>query len=699
MGQSTSELVQGLRTDSGSFPRLERPTGRAVSPLLQLVQLGRNADARQPESLVDGLISRGVLRQLLKSLQLRSAECFRHSQRVAQLAVSLAEHLGWEGRRLRALEIAGLLHDIGKIGVPDHILFKPGKLSPDELELMALHYNIACDVLQTCRVEREVLEIVSHAQASHVGEGQAGGGPELALGGRILAVCDAYESLSSDQPYRTGRPHEDCLAILNRASGVQFDGNVVNALSRMVRMHGLPESTAVPELPTSDDSTAATLTSIFSELYLLESLYDGFFLADADLRVICWNRGAESLLGRSSDDILCRNWTTRLLDYRDLEGQPLDETAAPLHRALAQGKSVVSELLLTRRDGRALRLETQTCPLLNKDGEFHGVVEIFRDLTRSGGRRPQEFRELKLAATRDALTSVANRGELESQLTHLVGEFSRNPLDPFSVIFVDADHFKSVNDRFGHAVGDQVLIEIARLLQEETYSGEVVGRYGGEEFVVLCPATDLAQAVRRAERLRTAIRSTKIPGQDQLTVTASFGVAQIEPGDSVESVLRRADKALYTAKEQGRDRTCSKTTRQMMEKEADLGTAPEAQDPFLYSNWFAAVVAADMVVYKLGGFVSDHAAQLVEVTKQHVLLRQGRQPLFGGWGKTPDLQPIEIEVVFGTPIAGADSRGRSQPKVNIGIKVKPIGRCRNPEQFQQRAADAARELKHYFAAG
>jgi diguanylate cyclase (GGDEF)-like protein/putative nucleotidyltransferase with HDIG domain/PAS domain S-box-containing protein len=692
-------------------PRRDRAAEscRALGDLLRLSQRSdQERHGGEGDGTVDGIIGRSVLRSLLSTLQARDISCVRHSRRVAQLAVTLAESLGWEGRQLRCLEVAALLHDIGKIGVPDNILFKPAKLSPDELELMALHYNIGLDVLQTCRVDREVLAIVSESQQANLGpDGMKRMGREPHLGARILAVADAYEALCTDQVYRPGRPHDEIIKILTDASGTQFDGNIVHALSRYVRTHGLPFANSSRELdeslrnrpPQTPEELLETqaLGLMFSYLYVLESLYDGFYLMDADLRVVCWNRGVETLLGRPASDMLGRTWTSRLLDYHDLQNQPLGEPQCPLHAVMQQHASVVAEIQLPRADGRHLRIESQTIPLLDEHGRLLGVLEILRDLTRSGGRRPQEFRELKLAATRDALTSVANRGELETQLTALITDFSRNPLEPFSVIFVDADHFKSVNDKYGHAVGDQVLIDIARLLQQETYSGELVGRYGGEEFIILCPGANLEEAVRKAERLRTSMRNSRIGGRDQLRVTASFGVAQAEPGDSVESVLRRADKALYLAKEQGRDRTCSLMNAQLLAGDGPRGTTPEAVDPFEHTTWFAAVVAADMVVYKLGGYVSDNHAKLLEVTNEHVLMRLGRRSAWSYLGLGGDSGPLEVKVMFGTALGNAQNKGRSQAKVNIGIKVRPLSKWRHAEAFQHRATAIVRELKNYFA--
>lgn len=349
-----------------------------------------------------------------------------------------------------------------------------------------------------------------------------------------------------------------------------------------------------------------------------------------------------------------------------------------------------------RSDARHLRVELQAIPLFDDVGTLQGVAEFYRDLARTGSKTPHEFNELKRAASQDALTQVANRGELETRLTSLVGEFSRHPRDPFSVIFADADHFKRINDTYGHHVGDRVLVDLANLFTRETYSGELVGRYGGEEFVIICPGTDLEQAERRAERLRTALETTSIGGIDRLRMTCSFGVAQVEPGDSVESLLRRADKALYKAKENGRNRTCSLSNADLLQESRPEAESDQAGDPWLYTNTFLAVVASEMVVYKLGGFVSDNKAVLLEVSPERVIMRVGRASWLPTLSWTPPPPPVEIELIM----AGmSEDRSRSgTPRVRITVRVKPQRWLCEAKAFQERAHQLVRELRQYFAA-
>jgi diguanylate cyclase (GGDEF)-like protein len=157
---------------------------------------------------------------------------------------------------------------------------------------------------------------------------------------------------------------------------------------------------------------------------------------------------------------------------------------------------------------------------------------------------------LEVMTRTDRLTGLSNRRRLEEALQIEVLR-ARRYGKPFSVILLDIDHFKDVNDLFGHQAGDNVLVSIAGLLTRTARETDVVGRYGGEEFLLVCPETELRVVAALAERLRLEFASTDFPLVGQ--VTSSFGVAEFAPGDSVKSLVERADQALYRAKEGGRN--------------------------------------------------------------------------------------------------------------------------------------------------
>ncbi|WP_168927516.1 sensor domain-containing diguanylate cyclase [Nitrincola alkalilacustris] len=159
--------------------------------------------------------------------------------------------------------------------------------------------------------------------------------------------------------------------------------------------------------------------------------------------------------------------------------------------------------------------------------------------------------ELERLYITDRLTGLFNRHKLDSLLAEEVQRTERYS-HPFGVIMLDIDAFKSVNDIYGHQVGDEVLVAIAQILQENTRATDVTGRWGGEEFLILCAETDMDGLLLLAEKLRKAIEGQSFPAVEHKT--ASFGVALHEAGDSVEQLIAKADSALYRAKRNGRNR-------------------------------------------------------------------------------------------------------------------------------------------------
>ncbi|MEW4526452.1 diguanylate cyclase [Maioricimonas sp. JC845] len=650
-----------------------------------------------------------VLRSLLWALEFRDRATLRHSSRVALLAVGMAQQLGWEGRALRVLEVAALLHDIGKIGVPDHVLRKPGQLSVDEVELVAAHHSTGVALLQACRLDRQVIEFVSCAH----GQSQDVTAPtnSIPLGSRILAVADAYDSLSHEQPYREGLPHEKIISTLLEQPAQRFDRNLIHALARWISNDGLRALTrdAGPALPEPVEASivevedfemtqqANLMCHLFSYLHLLGSMYDGFYILDSNDRFVIWSRGAESLLKRPSGSVLGKTRLSEHLNYVDGRGVPIPADALPHKLAQSTRQQQCSMLRAKLPDGETVHLEVQAIPLLAGDGELMGVAEIVHVPDRSR-RQPELYRELQRAASTDALTGMANRAELESRLQAIAENYeSGNASGPYSVIFVDLDHFKQINDTFSHAIGDRVLVETAALLQDELYSGEIVGRYGGEEFVILCPDTDLDAAYRRAERLRKALLRSNVGGQPGLEVSASFGVAQSEPGDTAEAVRQRADEALFEAKELGRNRTCSRTSHSLTPAPTAplVRDEPPAESSLRYATEFQVRSDAELLFHKLRAFVSETDARLRDVDDSHMRLLFGRPGPLGRWGNTPSKCAVELIVKL---VSGDESTPKSRRCVTIAVTIVPDGWGFDSERFHRRATQVANELRAYLLA-
>jgi HD-GYP domain-containing protein (c-di-GMP phosphodiesterase class II) len=203
--------------------------------LMTLLSLVRAADETSDAPLgnqYDDLVKPGVLRSLLSALHYRDEATVYHSRRVALAAVGIAGELGWDEAELRVLEIAAMLHDLGKIGVPDSILRKPAALSPDEAELVAQNHNVGLTILQACRVNNRVIELIAQAARCPVAVHSASrGNGDMQLGARILAVSDMYDSLIHDQSYRSHLSHGEAINALIE-SDRQLDRNVIAALRR-----------------------------------------------------------------------------------------------------------------------------------------------------------------------------------------------------------------------------------------------------------------------------------------------------------------------------------------------------------------------------------------------------------------------------------------------------------------------------------
>lgn len=176
------------------------------------------------------------------------------------------------------------------------------------------------------------------------------------------------------------------------------------------------------------------------------------------------------------------------------------------------------------------------------------VLVLYLAFTKKQRRQvDQEIQTMRRLAQTDPLTDVWNRRRLHAAFDEAIEQ----GCDPLTVILFDIDSFKEINDAHGHNMGDRVLITTTHLAQRALRAQDTIGRWGGEEFIILCPGTTLGQGMQIAERIREAISSHMFDGVG--TITASFGVAQYRQGESVEELVHRADQVLYVAKERGKN--------------------------------------------------------------------------------------------------------------------------------------------------
>jgi diguanylate cyclase (GGDEF)-like protein/putative nucleotidyltransferase with HDIG domain len=673
--------------------------------LLTLLTLVRQADDPAADDASDPyhtLVRPAVLRSLLSAIHYRDQPTIYHARRVALTCVGIARELGWDEHELRIIEVAALLHDIGKIGVPDSVLHKPGALSPDEAEHVAQNHCVGLTILQACRVHPDVVTLIAQAgRAALTPDDAATAIGDRQQGARILSVADMYDSLVHDQSYRQHLSHSAAVTELLE-SDRQLDRNVIAALRRWLAGGG--QSLLVDHRQAADsirdsapvDATtigqASSLCHAFAYLYVLESLYDAYYITDADLKLVVCSTGLNHVLPTATFKP-GEPWSRRLIGALDAVGRPLPDSAYPLHKVLETNYSHCSVLKLPGETGLRREIEFHALPLHDENGRLHGVAEIVRDLSHSK-KNSVLYNELREAANQDPLTGAANRGQLETRLSELYAEYQQNRCDdPCSIIFLDIDHFKQVNDVHDHATGDEVLVGLVRLLYDELYSGETLGRYGGEEFLILCPGTPLEQAVQRADRVRRAIQNSRLITDRDIRVTASLGVAEICPDDTPDSVLQRADQALFDAKRGGRNRVCYRIVGDDATNEAET-SAPVGE--LVHTAKFIACQTADILVAKLKGFVEDHRARLLDVQEKLIAMRVGEATIFGNWGSDSRRQPVEMIVVLGEP--QVSNRSSVMRRIEIDVTVRPVGRAPDSQTFESRASRAVELLRSHLLA-
>lgn len=281
---------------------------------------------------------------------------------------------------------------------------------------------------------------------------------------------------------------------------------------------------------------------IAEQAQLLDLVQDAIFVADLEHRVGYWNQGAERMFGWTADAAAGRT-------LHELLCPDVDEVAEALEVLREQG-TWSGELHCAVTPGSRRLLDARWTLLRNADGTARGVLAVNTDVTERRETETRLIQMLESEATRDPLTGLPNRARLADRLDHLAAAAERDRT-PLAVLFVDLDGFKEINDRSGHLVGDKVLVEVGARIHSALRDRDVVARFGGDEFVVLLPETDVPAAEQIGRRLLAAIRRPLLLDADRLHVSASIGVAA-SPQVAPDALLRSADAAVYHAKAQGR---------------------------------------------------------------------------------------------------------------------------------------------------
>ncbi len=287
---------------------------------------------------------------------------------------------------------------------------------------------------------------------------------------------------------------------------------------------------------------------------VLDNLYDGIYFVDYERRITYWNRAAERITGYQREKVQGSFCYNNILMHVDYKGTQLCKGGCPLAFTIADGKMREADVFLHHADGHRVPVSVRVTPIHDTEGKVVGAVEVFSN-NASKMAALERITELQRQAFIDPLTQIGNRRFTEMKLQNCLDELKNHDL-PFGILMLDIDHFKRVNDTYGHSTGDLVLSMVANTLRDNLRSFDFAGRWGGEEFIVILSNVENDSLTEMAEKLRMLIASSQTRNLDHsitVQVTTSIGATLATHEDDMLSLIDRADRYLYQSKFNGRN--------------------------------------------------------------------------------------------------------------------------------------------------
>ncbi len=285
---------------------------------------------------------------------------------------------------------------------------------------------------------------------------------------------------------------------------------------------------------------------------ILDALYEGVYIVNTSRVVTFWNKGAERITGFRADEIVGKYCNDNILNHIDNDDTNMCLAGCPLHKTLRDGKQREKVFYLHHKDGHRIEVSIKTLAIY-ENGEITGAAEVFSDGIQMAVTN-RAITQLKNLALYDHLTELPNRRYIDSYLTNRLAEFEKLGI-VFSVITIDIDHFKAVNDTYGHEVGDQVLKMIATTMRNAFRKNDFLGRWGGEEFLAAVVGVLEEDLSLICEKIRLLVKNSILRlEQESISVTISIGSTVVQKGDTAASIQKRSDDAMYISKQSGRDK-------------------------------------------------------------------------------------------------------------------------------------------------
>ena len=547
---------------------------------------------RQRESVKRGYLE-GV-RAFVEAVEGKDPHTKGHSERIAHYAALMAHELGLKRKETELIRQAALIHDVGKIFLPEDVLTARGELEPAQQAAMMSHPLLSYEVLEKTGATKEILLAVRHHHEWYGGGGYPDGlrGQEIPLAGRILAVADAFEAMTAGRFYRARRSIEEAASELSQGKGTQFDPKVVDAFLKRLEKEEvptrLPEEVLVPaekekpgvplarrELPwtlgmmTTTQYKASTilfrlgqevrsildrsaiLTKVLSLLQQVQG-YDncalfikeesGELVMQAAIGYRIHQRGARVARGEGVIGWVAEQGVVRMIP---------DVTAAPTYLEssfLRSGAMLVASLAAEGKVVAVLVVENEITDAFTRE-DVH-LTEAIGPYIAAVIEVALLHEQAKRAASYDSLTGVYNHRYFYERLGQEMSHSQRHG-HPLSIAIIDVDELKRINDLYGHLAGDEALRRMGRLLKESVRASDVVARYGGDEFAIIMPETDKEEAEKVITRLTHILDKSTVEYNNVSfpMPSRSHGVATFpQNGNNPTELFAIADAHLYQEK-------------------------------------------------------------------------------------------------------------------------------------------------------
>jgi diguanylate cyclase (GGDEF)-like protein/putative nucleotidyltransferase with HDIG domain len=564
---------------------------------IRVLRVRFNAERKRAQQMSE--LHLATIEALARAIDAKDGMAENHIRRVQLFATAVARELGMSVPEIEAVRTAALLHDIGKLAVPDHILAKPGSLTPEEFQKVKTHPQVGAEIIAAVPFPYPVAPLIENHHERWDGRGYPRGlkGEEIPLGARVLFLVDYFDALTSTRPYHKPMTYEAALALIQQEAGKALDPRAVEVFGRIFPLVRAEAERAERELPgtkraTVEDARQAPAAegkpSVFDdiadahgEIYALYQVAQtmGTSLGVSDTmaliasklsNVVPFSACTLFLYDESTDSLTCRFATGT--DFELMKPLKLPAGQGVTGWVARNRRSLVNTAPGADLEAAGVSLPTVlqsalVCPLMFRErvigtmAVYHTERSFYRDDHRRLLDRVCEqaaavvhnaivFEQTQAASLTDPLTGLPNTRFMANHLARELSRAERGSTE-VSLIVMDLDDFKDINDGFGHQVGDRALREVATVLRGVIRPYDVCVRYAGDEFIVVLAGCGWDEAESKRLELQAAVERLSFeakPGEPMpLAISAGTAVFPID-GVTYESLLAKADSRMYRNK-------------------------------------------------------------------------------------------------------------------------------------------------------